>query len=163
MDQRASGAKAVLRQAIHEAAAELCAHRGRPCLLFVSRQVAHSDLFDLWEALGSREPEALDVIVASPGGDIEAAYLVARELRRRAKQLTIYVPFRTKSAAALIALAADELVLGTLGELGPWMPSTTRSRRRISRSTPPGSSWTRPSGNSRTTPSAATTRPSPGS
>ena len=105
--------------AIREAAAELRAHRKRPCLLYISRQVAYSDLFEIWEALGTQAPEALDVIVSSPGGDIEAAYLVARELRRRAQQLTIYVPFRTKSASALIALAADELVLGTLGELGP--------------------------------------------
>ena len=49
----------------------------------------------------------------------EAAYLVARELRRRFAQLTAYVPFEAKSAATLLCLAADELVLGDLGELGP--------------------------------------------
>ena len=51
--------------AIREAAAELRAHRKRPCLLYISRQVAYSDLFEIWEALGTQAPEALDVIVSS--------------------------------------------------------------------------------------------------
>jgi hypothetical protein len=106
-------------QAMRETAAELRAYRTRPCLLYISRQVAHADVLALWEALGEARPESLDMIISSPGGDIEAAYLAARELRRRVQALTVYVPFRTKSAATLIALAADELVIGPLGELGP--------------------------------------------
>ena len=61
----------------------------------------------------------LDVIMSSPGGDVGAAYLVARELRRRFERLTVFVPFRAKSAATLLCLAGDELVLGSLGELVP--------------------------------------------
>jgi hypothetical protein len=77
------------------------------------------DLLTVREILGDWAGEALDVLVSSPGGNIAAAYALARELRRRVGQLTIFVPFRAKSAATLLCLAADELVLGSLGELGP--------------------------------------------
>jgi hypothetical protein len=44
---------------------------------------------------------------------------VARELRRRFASLAVFVPFQAKSAATLLCLAGDELILGSLGELGP--------------------------------------------
>jgi ATP-dependent protease ClpP protease subunit len=104
---------------IRELGAQLRAHRQHPCLLFVSRHLAHADVLAVRNALEDERGEHLDVIVSSPGGDVEAAYLVARELRRRFGALTVFVPFRAKSAATLLCLAADELVLGSLGELGP--------------------------------------------
>jgi hypothetical protein len=104
---------------IREAAAALARHRGSPCLVFVSRSLVHADILTVRTALGSARGEHLDVIVAGPGGVSEAAYLLARELRRRFTHLTAYAPFEAKSAATLLCLAADELVLGDLGELGP--------------------------------------------
>jgi ClpP class serine protease len=106
-------------QRIRDASTALRSHRSRPCLLYVSRQVEHSDVLAVREACAELETDVLDVVISSPGGDLEAAYLVARELRRRLEHLCVYVPFRAKSAASLICLAADELVLGSLGELGP--------------------------------------------
>jgi hypothetical protein len=96
---------------IREAAAALARHRGGPCLVFVSRSLVHADVLSVRNALGSARGEHLDVIVAGPGGLSEAAYLLARELRRRFARLTAYVPFEAKSAATLLCLAADELVL----------------------------------------------------
>jgi len=116
---RTDGNESAVEQQIRELAAQLREYRERPCLLFVSRAIAHADVLAVWTALGDEAGEDLDLIVASPGGDLEAAYLVARELRRRFTRLTVYVPFRAKSAATLLCLAADELVLGRLGELGP--------------------------------------------
>jgi hypothetical protein len=104
---------------IREVGAQFRTYRQRPCLLFVSRNLVHSDVATVRAALEKETGEQLDVIVGSPGGDVEAAYLVARELRRRFKALTIFVPFRAKSAATVLCLAADELILGSLGELGP--------------------------------------------
>ncbi len=104
---------------IRELAAEMFRDHQRPGLIFVSRSLVHADVLAVRDALGDEAGEHLDLIVSSPGGDIEAAYLVARELRRRFAQLTVFVPFRAKSAATLLCLAADELVLGSLGELGP--------------------------------------------
>lgn len=90
-----------------------------PCLLFVSRSIVTADLLAVRRALEGMEEECLDVLVASPGGDIAAAYLIARELRRRFERVTAIVPFRAKSAATLICLGCDEIVMGSLGELGP--------------------------------------------
>jgi len=106
-------------QQIRQAAAALQAHRGRPSLLFISRKVMHPDVLAVRSALEELDTEALDLILSSPGGNVESAYLVARELRRRFTHLRAYVPFEAKSAASLICLAADELVLGPLGEFGP--------------------------------------------
>jgi hypothetical protein len=97
----------------------LAAVRQHPCLLFVSSTIQGQDVVTLRKALGEHQGEHLDAIVASPGGDVGAAYLVARELRRRFARLTVYVPLQAKSAAILLCLAAEELVLGALGELGP--------------------------------------------
>ena len=104
---------------IRAAAAGLARHQGSPCLLFVSGSLVHRDVLTIREALGTMRGDHLHMIVASPGGRSEAAYLVTRELRRRFAHLTAYVPFQAKSAATLLCLAADELVLGDLGELGP--------------------------------------------
>ena len=104
---------------MRELAGGLAALRHHPCLLFVSSTIRGQDLVTLRKALGERQGEHLDAIVASPGGDVGAAYLVARELRRRFARLTMYVPFQAKSAATLLCLAAEELVVGSLGELGP--------------------------------------------
>jgi len=106
-------------QAIREAAAALAAVRERPCLLYISRTVDHADILTVRHLLTDWEGDTLDLIVGSPGGDIEAAYFLTRELKRRVDHLNILVPFRAKSAATLLCLAADELVLGSLGELGP--------------------------------------------
>jgi ClpP class serine protease len=89
------------------AAGELARHRGRPCLCFVSGSLVHRDILTIRAALGGLHGDHLDVIVASPGGRSEAAYLVTRELRRRFASLTAYVPFQAKSAATLLCLAAD--------------------------------------------------------
>jgi hypothetical protein len=104
---------------MRELAGGLAALRKHPCLLFVSSTIQGQDVVTLRKALGNQQGEHLDVIVASPGGDVGAAYLVARELRRRFARLTVYVPLQAKSAAILLCLAAEELVLGPLGELGP--------------------------------------------
>ena len=106
-------------QEIRELAARLKTHRQHPCLLFVSRSIQHADVLAVRTALGDEAGDHLDLIVSSPGGDIEAAYLVVRELRRRFQKLVVFIPFRAKSAATLVCLAADALILGSLGELGP--------------------------------------------
>jgi Serine dehydrogenase proteinase len=104
---------------IRTAAAALAHHRGGPCLLVVSRSLVHADVLTVRKVLATMAGDHLHVIVAGPGGVSEAAYLLARELRRRFAQLTAYVPFLAKSAATVLCLAAEELVLGSLGELGP--------------------------------------------
>ena len=88
-----------VERSMRNVTARLQAHRQRPCLLFVSRSLVHADVLTVRSLLGASRGEHLDLVVASPGGDSEAAHLVARELRRRFTHLTASVPVEAKSAA----------------------------------------------------------------
>ena len=64
----------------------------------------------------------MDVVLDSGGGDLDAAYKTLKIIRSYAKDTTIIVPFYAKSAATLIALGGDHLILCKGGELGPIDP-----------------------------------------
>ena len=81
----------------------------------LSRPIAYG----LRQLLDRVPGKAFDVVINSPGGDIDAAYLIVRQLQKRFGHLTGFVPFWAKSAATLVCLGMDELVLGEFGELGP--------------------------------------------
>jgi len=102
---------------VRDAARRLSEVRGRP-LLVLTAQLAPLTARMVREAL-PHHGRHLDLVLRSPGGCVCCAYVIARELRRRFERVGAFVPLATKSAATLIALAADELVLGDLGELGP--------------------------------------------
>ncbi len=105
-------------QRLREVARELSQLGQRPCLLLHVPSLHSCTIRSVYDALGAANGQA-DVVIRSAGGCLCCAYQVARELRRRFDRLGMFVPLAAKSAATLIALAADELVLGDLGELGP--------------------------------------------
>ena len=59
------------------------------------------------------------VFLCTPGGVPDDAYIIARTFKRAYENFSLYVSGFCKSAGTLIALGADEIVLGTKGELGP--------------------------------------------
>lgn len=59
------------------------------------------------------------VVLATYGGDPDAAYRISRCLRHHYKKLTVLLPTYCKSAGTLVCTAADELVVFDMGELGP--------------------------------------------
>ena len=63
--------------------------------------------------------QKIALMIDSPGGDPGAAYRLATFLRRRCGGFVAVVPRWAKSAATLLALGADEIILGDYGELGP--------------------------------------------
>ncbi len=71
-----------------------------------------------------KEPkiENLDLIIDSGGGDITMAVKIVNICKNYSKKFTVIVPFFAKSAATMIALSADDLILGKAGELGPIDP-----------------------------------------
>ncbi len=106
----------------------LATRRTRPCVALLGATFDRDLVRPLRASLERMGGEAIDVVLCSHGGDLDAAYLAARELRRRSASVTVYVPLCAKSAATLLCLAANELVLGDLGELGPLDPQ--RDERR---------------------------------
>ncbi len=63
--------------------------------------------------------DRIHVSLESSGGSLDSAYRVALFLRKFAKDVRIYVPSRAKSAATLIAIGADRVVMSPYAELGP--------------------------------------------
>jgi hypothetical protein len=62
---------------------------------------------------------ACTVFLTTYGGDPHAGFRVARALQHNYSHIRVVVPSYCKSAGTLIAIAAHQLVLGDLGELGP--------------------------------------------
>ena len=65
------------------------------------------------------ELDQLNLIIDSPGGDGTTAEKIIELCRSYCKEFRVIVPNRAKSAATIIALGADEIVMGLCSELGP--------------------------------------------
>lgn len=63
--------------------------------------------------------DQLNLIINSPGGDGTVAEKIIELCRAYCKELRVIVPNRAKSAATIIALGADEIVMGYCSELDP--------------------------------------------
>lgn len=98
--------------------------RGHKVLFFLSHQsISQTTTLRLNQILRNMDiGEKLDVILDSDGGDLASAYKIIQVLKSYAENVTVIVPFRAKSAATLIALGCDELILCKVGELGPIDP-----------------------------------------
>src|SRR5262249_19328085 len=64
----------------------------------------------------------LSLVLCAEGGLVSGARRIALLLREYCDHLSIVVPYKAGSAATLLCLAANELVLGPLSELGPIDP-----------------------------------------
>jgi len=77
----------------------------------------------LWELADEREKfrniDTLEILVHSPGGHVDIAYQMAKFFRNHCKKLNILVPLYAKSAATVLCLNADQVLLGEFAELGP--------------------------------------------
>ncbi len=69
--------------------------------------------------VGDRTFDELDLVIRSSGGDIHAAYQLVCFLKSRAKRLNTCVPHYARSAATLLCVGADSIVLDELAALGP--------------------------------------------
>jgi len=78
----------------------------------------------------------LDFFIYSRGGAIDVPWRIVSALRSASEEWNILIPFRANSAATLIALGADSIVLGSQGELGPIDPIMQAQRMVPSRDGP---------------------------
>jgi hypothetical protein len=70
------------------------------------------------------KPKLIDLWVYSRGGDMNVPWPLINSIRSYAEKLNLLVPFRAHSAATLLALGADEIVMSPSGELSPVDPTT---------------------------------------
>ena len=101
-------------------------HRQEKRSLFgfsVSRHIDLEDAQTIIAAIKETPPDVpIDMILHTPGGLVLAAMQIARAVEAHPAKVTVYVPVYAMSGGTLIALAADEIVLGEFSVLGPIDP-----------------------------------------
>jgi len=125
-----------MEKQIRDLAGALAAVRRHPCLLFISSTIQGSDVLTVRKALGGHEGGPLDAIVASPGGDVGAAYLVARELRRRFARLTVYNGGRCVPGILTLPIPKTART-GTIGVCNPPSDFSARPTSSLNRNADP--------------------------
>ena len=73
-------------------------------------------------AIGSKYPKdkpKMYFLVNSPGGGVTSSYKVARVLRQYFSDIKVFVPHVAASGGTLLAIAGDEIVMGSMSHLSP--------------------------------------------
>lgn len=94
------------------------------------------DVAGFMEAASNIAERKLDLILHSPGGSAEAAESIVGYLRTRFDHIRVFVPLAAMSAATMMSLAADEIVMGAHSQLGPIDPQFTLQTPEGPRSAP---------------------------
>ena len=107
---------------------EIQEHVGRHVICYVAgkrTEIDRDDVLGFVDLLSRIPPESdVDLVVHSGGGDIDAAEKLITMVRDKVKngRLRMVVPHYAKSAATLMALGADTIVMSDSSELGPIDP-----------------------------------------
>ncbi|AUS09815.1 hypothetical protein C1X05_13960 [Laceyella sacchari] len=102
---------------------------GRRLLVYIANithpesAITREDIAPFHEIVASLEDDCnVDLLIESPGGDPNAAETLVHTLLSKTSHLRVIVPQAAKSAATLISLAGDEIVMSNTSELGPIDP-----------------------------------------
>ncbi len=101
-------------------------HRQEKRSLFGFSVSRHIDLEDAQTVIAAikETPDdiPIDLVIHTPGGLVLAAMQIARAVEAHPAKVAVYVPVYAMSGGTLIALAADEIVLGEFSVLDPIDP-----------------------------------------
>lgn len=75
------------------------------------------------------EKENIDFLIISNGGDPITSLRIISILRQRFKKINVIIPYVAYSAATILALGADEIVMHPYSNLGPVDPQLTVSKQ----------------------------------
>src|SRR4030042_4960068 len=68
--------------------------------------------------------EKIDLFLFSSGGDTMVPWRLVSMIREYCDHFSVLIPYKSHSAATMIALGADEIVMSDMSELSPIDPST---------------------------------------
>lgn len=94
-------------------------------IIYMSKNLLEgSEVMNFYQLFsGNGQFDNLDLILHSGGGIADDAFKMCRLCRQHTKgKFSVLVPYRAKSAATLLALGADELIMGPASEIGPVDP-----------------------------------------
>jgi ClpP class serine protease len=126
----------LLENARQKLIASLEKKRGSRVILLIHRQETMSllgfpvlkyitieDSEEVIRAIQMTDPNIpIDLVLHTPGGLVLASYQIAHAIKYRPGKVTVHVPHFAMSGGTLIALAADEIVMGDHAMLGPVDP-----------------------------------------
>jgi hypothetical protein len=84
--------------------------------------VSPDDIQGFMAGLHGLKGQALDLVLHSPGGSLDAADQIVQYLRAKYRHIRAIVPQSAMSAATMIACACDEIVMGKHSAIGPIDP-----------------------------------------
>lgn len=89
----------------------------------IIRYIDINDSEEVIRAIHMTDPNVpIDIVLHTPGGLVLASYQIAYAIRLHPAKVTAFVPHYAMSGGTLIALAADEIVMGEHAVLGPVDP-----------------------------------------
>jgi hypothetical protein len=83
-------------------------------------------MYDHLRALG--RAKRIDLYLYSLGGATDVPWRIVTMIREFAEDFSVLIPYKAMSAATMVALGADEIVMGRKAELGPIDPSLSIER-----------------------------------
>lgn len=135
MEQALPGPRAFWARIFTRKIQRVVQHTNRPLLVYGSActasgkqyspahlQIDPSDKIGFHDVLERLEGPNVDIIIHSPGGFAEAAETIVEEIRRKFGHVRFIVPAYAKSAATMMVMAGDEILLDEDAELGPIDP-----------------------------------------
>ncbi|MFQ6091371.1 MAG: hypothetical protein ACE5OR_01615 [bacterium] len=80
-------------------------------------------------ALETTGPEIkrIDLFLYTRGGDVSIPWRIVTMIREFCEEFCVLIPYKAHSAGTMIALGADEIVMGKKAELGPIEPTLVRA------------------------------------
>lgn len=113
----------------------VCLVTGRPLIVYAvactlpnkivpaqTLQMDFSDKLAFHDVTEHLDHDGVDVLLHSPGGLAEAAEAIVDILRNRFSHVRFIIPTFAKSAATMLALSGDEILMSDQAELGPTDP-----------------------------------------
>lgn len=101
-------------------------HRQEKKSLFGFSVARHIDMEDAQTIIAAiketPKERPIDLVLHTPGGLVLAAMQIARAVEAHPAKVRVFVPVFAMSGGTLIALAADEIILGEFSVLGPIDP-----------------------------------------
>lgn len=89
----------------------------------IMRYISINDSEEIIRAIHMTDPDVpIDLILHTPGWLVLASYQIAHAIKKHNGKVTVFVPHYAMSGGTLIALAADEIVMGEHAVLGPVDP-----------------------------------------
>lgn len=75
----------------------------------------------------NEENKVIDLFIYSKGGDVSVPWRVANMIREFCNEFNILIPYKAQSAATLLSLGADNIIMSKKAELGPIDPTLVKT------------------------------------